>query len=176
MIVSGNDSVSTDLKINPHPLYSTDIDYDNYNSVMTEMESKLTRMHNMTNSVFEKKNQIKALLVELGNDDKFKKLKTEGKKLLAKMEAWDDEMVQRKSLAYDDVENFPNKFTANYLYLINQTESDIPVVNNGSLERKAELDAQWKKLRITGNRLLNTDVPAFNQLLWKNGIGGIWKN
>jgi len=34
------------------------------------------------------------------------------------MKTWDEEMVQRKSKAYDDVENFPNKFTANYLFLI----------------------------------------------------------
>ena len=62
-------------------------------------------------------------------------IKKDGDALLKKMKAWDEDMVQRKSKAYDDVENFPNKFTANYLFLINQTESDIPRVNQPSLDR-----------------------------------------
>ncbi|MCB0584972.1 MAG: hypothetical protein KDD06_06555, partial [Phaeodactylibacter sp.] len=76
--------------------------------------------------------------------------------------------------AYDDVENFPNKFTANYLFLINQTESDIPRVNNASRERREELDAKWETLQAKGRKILEEDVPAFNQLLWKAGIGAVW--
>ena len=50
-------------------------------------------------------------------------------------------MVQRKSKAYDDVENFRQGFTAQYLFLINQTESAIPRVNQPNMDRKKELDA-----------------------------------
>lgn len=45
-------------------------------------------------------------------------------------------MIQRKSKAYDDVENFENKFTADYMFLINHTESEIPSINQPSLDRK----------------------------------------
>ena len=54
------------------------------------------------------------------------------------MKNWDDEMVQRLSKAYDDVENFENKFTAEWLFLINQTESDIPVVNQEHYEKAVD--------------------------------------
>ena len=85
-------------------------------------------------------------------------------------------MVQRKSKAYDDVENFPNKFTANYLFLINQTESDIPRVNQPSLDLYKELNSQWVTLQNRGNEILQKDIPAFNRLLWEAGVGAIWKN
>jgi hypothetical protein len=52
------------------------------------------------------------------------------------------------------VENFPNKFTANYLFLINQTESSIPKVNKGSRDRYAELNKEWEPLKVEGTRLL----------------------
>ena len=91
------------------------------------------------------------------------------------MKAWDEDMVQRKSKAYDDVENFPNKFTANYMYLINQTESEIPRVNQSSIELRKELDAEWAKLEARGTELLNNKLPAYNKELWDAGVGAIWK-
>ena len=59
------------------------------------------------------------------------------------MKAWDEDMIQRQSKAYDDVENFPNKLTANYMFLINQTESGLPRVTRAMRSRRSELDARW---------------------------------
>jgi hypothetical protein len=84
-------------------------------------------------------------------------------------------MVQRKSKAYDDVENFPNKFTANYLFLINQTESDIPRVNQPSLDRMKELNTQWAGLKARASEIRDKDLPALNKRLWDAGLGAIWK-
>ena len=104
---------------------------------------------------------------------KAKELKAEGKKLIASLDAWDKKMIQRKSKAYDDVENFPNKFTAEYLFLINQSNSGIPRVNQSSKDRKAELDAQWVGLKQKAESFINSDIPDFNAKLWSNGIGAI---
>jgi len=95
--------------------------------------------------------------------------------LVKKIKAWDGKMIQRKSKAYDDVENFRNGFTANYLFLINQTESAIPRVNRPNIDRKKELDAKWAVLKKEGMDLLKTAIPAYNQRLWDAGIGAIWE-
>ena len=89
------------------------------------------------------------------------------------MKAWDNDMVQRKSQAYDDVENFPNKFTAEYIFMINQTNSSIPRLNRSSKERKAELDVQWSGLKARGNQFINTAIPTYNKVLWNTGIGAV---
>lgn len=72
------------------------------------------------------------------------------------------------------MKNFPNKFTANYLFLINQTESSIPKVNKGSRDRYAELTKEWEPLKAEGTRLLETAIPAFNKLVSENGIGALF--
>ena len=82
-------------------------------------------------------------------------------------------MVQRKSKAYDDVENFPNKFTAEYLFMINATNSAIPRVNQPSKDRKAELDKQWAGLKQRGADIMNSKIPEYNKKLWASGIGAI---
>jgi len=102
-------------------------------------------------------------------------IQKDGEALLKKMKAWDEDMQQRKSKAYDDVENFTNKFTANYMFLINQTESDIPRVNQPSLDRLKELNGQWSALKTRANEILDKDIPAMNKRMWDAGLGAIWK-
>jgi photosystem II stability/assembly factor-like uncharacterized protein len=169
-------TVSTEAEILVNPLYPTDAaTYAEYHRIMWGMETELSLMHRMINSLYEKQKQLESLLTSLPKTDKFAAVKKEGEALLKKMKAWDEDMVQRKSKAYDDVENFPNKFTANYLFLINQTESDIPRVNQPSLDRLKELDGQWAVLKARANEINERDIPSLNKRLWDVGLGAIWK-
>ncbi|MEL6250830.1 MAG: glycosyl hydrolase [Bacteroidota bacterium] len=170
----GETEHKTKFTIKPNPLYPKDIDYAGYHKMMSEMEANLSEMHLIINSLYKKMNQINEVMPMLSKEKKHADLKKEAKELVAKIKAWDEDMVQRKSKAYDDVENFPNKFTANYLFLINQTESAIPKVNQGSIDRRKELDAKWEKLSARGKELQEA-IPAFNKKLWEAGVGAIWK-
>ncbi len=169
-IKADDKTVSTKGVIIPNPLFETkEGQYEEYHGFMNELEANLTDMHNTVNSLFEAQGQLKEVLKTLDNAS----LKAEGQKLLDQMDAWDKDMVQRKSKAYDDVENFPNKFTAEYLFLIDATNSSIPRVNKSSRDRKAELDLQWKGLKSKADALQNTVIPDFNKRLWEAGIGAI---
>jgi photosystem II stability/assembly factor-like uncharacterized protein len=171
----GSDSTS-EVEILPNPFYPTDAaTYADYHALMGDMEGKLTTMHQLVNSLNNKRLQLENLLGKLPTEDKYKPLQTEGKALSTRLKAWDEEMVQRKSKAYDDVENFPNKFTAEYLFLINQTESDIPRPNQASRDRKKELETQWLGLEATGKALLEKEIPAFNKKAWELGMGAVWE-
>ena len=143
--------------------------YEAFDAFMDDAEDKLTAMHNMVNKLFKVQKQLKAVLEKV--DDKG--LKKEGQELVEALDAWDKDMVQRKSKAYDDVENFPNKFTAEYLFLINASDSSIPRVNQASMDRKAELDQQWTGLKNRGNGFINSKLPAYNKKLWEAGIGAV---
>jgi len=140
------------------------------------MERAVTTMHEMVNALAEKRAQLDAVVAKLPAGDKFAAVKKAGEALSKKMLAWDEDMVQRKSKAYDDVENFPNKFTADYLFLINQTESDIPRVNQPSRDLKKALDAKWAALKARADEITGKDLPALNKQLWDAGIGAIWKD
>ena len=173
---SGPQTQTTEFEILANPLYPTDAaTYAEYNSTMLAMENELATMHRMINSLYEKQKQLESLLGSMPAGEKFAAIKKDGEALLKKMKAWDEDMVQRKSKAYDDVENFPNKFTANYLFLINQTESDIPRVNQPSRDRMNELNKQWASLKARGTEIQDRDIPALNKRLWDAGLGAIWK-
>ncbi|MBP6823473.1 MAG: glycosyl hydrolase [Acidobacteria bacterium] len=173
----GMQTVSTETEVFANPLYSTTAaTYAEYHQTMLGMETELTTMHRMTNSLYEKQRQLESLLGSLPTGDKFSAIKKDGEALVKKMKAWDEDMVQRKAKAYDDVDNFANKFTANYLFLINQTESDIPSVNQPSLDRLKQLNTQWSALKARANEMFEKDIPSLNKRLWEAGLGAIWKD
>ena len=172
----GEQTVSTETEILANPLYPTDAaTYKEYHNTMSSMENELAAMHRSINSLYDKQKQLESLLSSLPAGEKFVAVRKDSEALLKKMKVWDEDMVQRKSKAYDDVENFPNKFTANYLFLINQTESDIARVNQPSLDRMKELNGQWAVLKARANEILDKDIPALNKKMWDAGLGAIWK-
>jgi photosystem II stability/assembly factor-like uncharacterized protein len=176
VLKQGAKEATTTADILPNPLYpTTAAEYADYHRVMSDMEANVRDMHKRINAMAARREQLDQLLQQLPAGEQFKTLRANGDALLRKMKTWDEDMVQRKSKAYDDVENFPNKFSANYMFLLNQTESDIPRVNQPSLDLKREMDAQWSVLRARAEEITGRDLPAFNRALWDAGIGGIWR-
>jgi photosystem II stability/assembly factor-like uncharacterized protein len=173
---SDKETVTTTAEILANPLYPNDEKTNKaYHTIMLEMETEAIKMHQMVISMDAKREQLEQLLKKLPTETAFKAVYTEGSDLLKKMKTWDEDMIQRKSKTYDDVENFPNKFTAEYFYLINQTQSDIPVVNQPSMDRKRELDAQWAVFKAQAAEILDKGIPMLNKKLWELGVGGIWQ-
>jgi hypothetical protein len=163
-----------DFKILPNPLYEISAaTYQEYHEFMSTMEESFNDMHRKVNGILKARTQLETVLKEIGDDQKYAALKKDGEALVKKMKTWDDEMIQRKAKAYDDVDNYENKFTANYLFLINQTESDIPRVNKPSRDRYEELTRQWNTLDARAKEIIETDVPKFSKQLWDAGVGVI---
>jgi photosystem II stability/assembly factor-like uncharacterized protein len=175
-LMMGEQKLSTEAEILPNPLYPADATaYKEWHRMMLSMETELANMHRMVNNLNAKREQLETLLKTLPAGEKMETIRKEGVALAKKMKAWDEEMIQRKSKAYDDVENFPNKFTANYMFLINQTESDIPGVNQPDIDLANKLNAEWAALKSRADEMLEKDLPALNKKLWEAGVGAVWK-
>jgi photosystem II stability/assembly factor-like uncharacterized protein len=176
LLQQGVKAVSSTATILPNPLYPVDAaTYQQYHTAMSQMEAEVNTMHQMINKLYAQRQQVEAVVASLPAAEKYTAIKQAADSLVKKLKDWDEEMIQRKSKAYDDVENFPNKFSADYMFMMNQTESDIPTVNQPSMALQNEMNAQWALLKKRGDALLDTDIPAFNKLLWSAGIGAVWK-
>jgi hypothetical protein len=179
-LIAGANTLSTTGTILANPDYTTTTsEYRLYDSVMLLMENAVSEMHQMVNQLKDNSNHLEALVKKLKSDPSYNSaqyasLTENATALITKLKAWDESMIQRKSTSYDDVENFPNKFTANYMFLMNQTESDIPQVNQPSLDLLKAYTAEWEKLKTTGLQLKNEAIPALNKQLWELGMGAIW--
>ncbi|WP_224487911.1 VPS10 domain-containing protein [Robertkochia flava] len=159
---AGEESTETTAEIKTNPLYpTTPEEYREYHEFMSVAEATYTEMTKITNHNYEQLQQLKGFLEKV-DKKKFPEETAQAEALLKKMEAFDQLMVQRLSKAYDDVENYVNGFTAHYLTVINQTDSQIPVVTKGSKERLTALNAEWKEHQ----KLLN-EISAQSEKVMK---------
>lgn len=174
VLKAGDKEVSTTAVIVQNPLYNVDAaTYAEYDRIMLAMETEAAKMHNRVNSLYGKRLQLEGILRYMPAEAKFDAVRKEATALAEQMKAWDEDMIQRKSKAYDDVENFPNKFTANYLFLMNQAESDIPKVTQPSIDLMNELNAQWQVLQKRADEL-ESKLAAVSKMLMDAGIGPVW--
>jgi photosystem II stability/assembly factor-like uncharacterized protein len=162
------------FSILPNPLYNiTKEEYLETHKFKIITEANLTDMHTRVNKLKKVQNQLIEIIKKLPEEQKYMSLKSEGEAIIQQLKSWDEDMVQRKSKAYDDVENFPNKFTAEYIFLMNQNDSSIPILNSASKNRLEELNNEWMELKNRSEELIQKVIPTYNKLLWKNEIGAL---
>ncbi|WP_026849569.1 WD40/YVTN/BNR-like repeat-containing protein [Gemmatimonas phototrophica] len=172
----GDRTVTAEAEVRDNPLHTTDAaTLAEYDAFMTRVEGEVSRMHGAVNELHEAQEQLSAIVAGLPAGAQYDEVRRDGATLLEKLKAWDSDMVSRKSRAYDDVENFAQKFSANWLFMVNATESDLPRVNKPSRERLTELEPEWAQLRARADTLLNQDIQALNRKLFDRGIGAIRK-
>ncbi|MCB0664960.1 MAG: glycosyl hydrolase [Saprospiraceae bacterium] len=165
---------STTCEVKPHPISAPDMaTYEQYHKQMALMESTVDNMHRTVNKVKDLRTQLEGLVKQIPAEEKYTPLKKEANKMIQEMKEWDEMMVQRKSKAYDDVENFENKLSADYMFMINQAEGDIPRINEPVMEVFHELSQEWSALQNTASNILNRDIPRINQQLWNAGVGAL---
>ncbi|MGK0489092.1 MAG: hypothetical protein ACJAXB_002284, partial [Candidatus Endobugula sp.] len=165
--------VETKAKIVANPLVKfTAANHAAFDQFMTAVEAELTAMHDMINKLYNIKNQLSSVLSTVTD----KALKAEGEAIVTALDTWDKSMVQRMSKAYDDVENFPNMFTAEYIFMINHSDSSIPLVAQSNRDRKAELDVIWAAKKAQAEAWMKGTLPDFNKKLWEAGIGALNKH
>ena len=158
----------------PNPLYNiTKEEYLETHKFKTITEANLTDMHTRVNTLKKIQSQLIKIIKELPEEQKYIGLKSKGEVIIQQLKSWDEDMVQRKSKAYDDVENFPNKFTAEYIFLMNQNDSSIPILNSASKNRLEELNKEWMELKNRSEELIQKVIPTYNKLLWNNEIGAL---
>lgn len=174
-VKAGNQTSTTTAAILANPLYHvSEKDYKDYDALMKQMEGEVTTMHTMINDLYESKNQLENVIKNLPSETKYSAVKIKADSVVKLLTAWDEDMIQRKSKAYDDVENFPNKFTANYMFMVNETESEIPRVNQPVRDLLKEYTPIWETLKARGLDLKNNVIPALNKQLWEAGVGAVW--
>ena len=147
----------------------SDQDYLDLDKYATHMESNFNEMAGYINENKKSIDKLSAMIDELDDNSE---VKNNGIKLLKLMDNWDKKMMQRKTKAYDDVENFRNKFLADYLFILDQIKGDIPNVSEGILKSLKSHDEKWIELKKEIDEINQVYIPMYNNELWSNGIIG----
>ena len=148
------------------------IEYAAQSDFLRTVSEQINAIHGTVNEMAKTKENIKRRAGDLEDLERGKELQEIGRQLMERMDAWEKQLIQRKSRAYDDVINFPNGLTANYLFLKGQADTNTPNVTEPMKARLRELDAKWAPLAAE-YRALKEKVEEYERSLKEAGLGVI---
>ena len=108
--------------------------------------------------------QIQNLNELVGGDTTKAPLVAIGKSIIDKAGKWEEQLIQSKSQSYDDVINFVNKLSANFIFVHGEVGGTVPYVTAGQELRFNELHEEWMSYKTGMNQLLSQEVSNFNSL------------
>jgi photosystem II stability/assembly factor-like uncharacterized protein len=144
-------------------------EYEDQEKTLAIVDGKIKEIHDDVNQMREVRKQINELAGLLTDTLKYKAVVDSGKSVVKKLTTWEEKLVQPKAKSNDDIINFVNKFTADYIFLKEEMDSNIPGVTKGQRGRLSELNALWEPLK-TEYVELQKMVEDYNTLCRNSGI------
>lgn len=138
--------------------------YAEQQEVLQEIEEGIRDIHQAVLNMRKVKQQFGSLTTLLEAQPGMEKVVAEGREIMKKIDAWEEELVQNKSQSFDDVINFDNKLSAHFFFLKDQLDVNIPFVTQAQQKRLAALKQAWKIQQKEMNKLLEQDVARFNTM------------
>lgn len=161
----GAEEKTAAVKILPHPLVkATKADYAEQQTWQKKVEDDFNAIHNSVLNMRKVKKQVNDFNELTKGDDNLKELQAKGKAIVEKLTKWEDSLVQNKAKSNDDIINFVNRLSADYIFLRGEMDTNIPLVTEGQKQQYDALHAIWEKYRGEMQNLLDTEVAAFNKL------------
>ncbi len=143
---------------------ATAADYALQHQTLTDIEAGVKLIHNSVTDIRKAREQINYLMGIVDDQPAMKTVVDSGKAVVKIITAWEEKLVQPKSQSYDDIINFENKLSADYVFLRGETDSNIPYVTDGQQEVLKELNAQWAVLKTELQSIIRTNIGGFNKL------------
>jgi len=156
-------TVSFQIMADPR-IQATAAEYAQQQQTLIAIEKAVTDIHESVTRMRKAQKQVADLIELVEEKQSLKSLVDAGKSLNKKIKTWEEKVIQPRSQSNDDVINFENKLSADYIFLRGEVDSNVPVGTTGQLQRLAELDGQWRTLKAEMNGLIEKDLAQFNAL------------
>ncbi len=159
----GKQTKSVLFNILPDPrINATAADYEQQQKTLLGIEQGVKEIHQGVNRMRKAQKQINDLVDLIDDKPNLKAVADSGRAVAKRIKLWEEKVIQPRSQSNDDVINFENKLSADYIFLKGETDTNIPYVTAGQKERLSELNAIWQPLKTDMNALIQNDISRFN--------------
>ncbi|MFZ9717985.1 MAG: hypothetical protein ACO3BD_01395 [Chitinophagaceae bacterium] len=156
-------SVSIPFTILPDPrIQASAAEYEAQHVLATKVENDIRDIHLSILKMRKVKQQVASLLDIWKNKSDMTALYKQGSTLVTAITDWENELVQNKAQSNDDIINYVNKLSADYIFLKGEMDTNIPFVTNGQSQQFETLHTIWMKWKTMMLGWLEKDIPAFN--------------
>ncbi len=153
------------IKIMADPrINATAAEYQDQENTLKLLENSINDIHESIAKMRKVQKQISEISALLSDKIDMKTVVEDGNTIVKKIKTWEDKLVQNKAESNDDIINFKNMLSADYIFVRGEIDSNVPMVTTGQKQQLATLDAQWKVLKTEMTNLINKEIAAFNKL------------
>ena len=100
--------------------------------------------------------QLSGITDRIENKEAYKNIVTLVDSISDVIDTWEVALIQSKSESNDDVINFVNKLSANYIFLRGELDTNTPHVTSGQLLRFQELHKEWSIYKVQYDGILKS--------------------
>ncbi len=159
----GKQEKTVSFTILPDPrINATEAEYAQQQKTLIGIEDGVKEIHQGVNRMRKAQKQINDLVDLIDDKPNLKAVADSGRAVSKRIKAWEEKVIQPRSQSNDDVINFENKLSADYIFLKGETDTNIPYTTAGQQERLSELNAIWQPLKTDMNTLIQNDIARFN--------------
>ncbi|MEO9484171.1 MAG: glycosyl hydrolase [Ekhidna sp.] len=133
-------------------------------NMLTSIELMIKDMHESVNTMRSAKKQLNGYQKLLKENEEAKDLLDTAKALVAKIEKWENELIQPKQKTFQDVINFENKLNTQLMSLKSFIDVADPRVTTGAKDRYEDLKVAWQSYAERREQLIDVELKAFNNL------------
>jgi hypothetical protein len=142
---------------------ATAADYEKQANLLQNIAADVNDIHVSVVRMRNLKKQLAGIIDRIENKEAFKSIVTLADSINTKIDEWEAKLIQTKSESNDDVINFVNKLTANYIFLRGELDTNTPHVTSGHVQRFKELNDEWRIYKAELNAILENDIKNFNE-------------
>ncbi len=170
----GETTVEAPIEVVHDPrLALTASDFEEQQELLAEVAAAADDLHRSVNRLRDVRDQIESLT------DRAKALDPEGalaeasEALIAEIDAWEEEVVQKKQETFQDVINFPNRINAELISLMDTVDEAGPPVTAGARHAWARLAARLMPIQEERDELLGSRLDAWSALVKKHRVPAV---
>ena len=161
----GDTTVETTATVLPNPkITASTAAYNDQQQLLAQIEATIVHMHEAVNQMRSAKAQLNAYDKLLKDNESAKALLEKGEQLRERIKIWEENLIQPKQKTFQDVINFHNQLSADFMHLKGFVDVAEPKVTEGAKERLKDLMAAWKTYENEKTAIVEKEMTAFNEL------------
>ncbi|MFZ9660288.1 MAG: WD40/YVTN/BNR-like repeat-containing protein [Chitinophagaceae bacterium] len=155
----------------PGMLASND-DFLEQEKLMKLICDETSQIHTEVISARKWQSQLKETSSLLTDKKGMESIRSKADALVSQLKQWEDDVVQNKAKSNDDIINYVNRITADYIFLKGEMDSNIPFITKGQKDQFDVLHQQW--LILKGRKdAIQKNIQELNEEISKAQVGRV---
>jgi photosystem II stability/assembly factor-like uncharacterized protein len=170
-LTAGGESRTQPLEVKRDPRLDTEASaYREQDDFLKNVASEISAIHEGVVRLRGVREQVQAFLDRTKEREDAAAIQDPGKALVEKLDAMEDQLIQKRTVDGQTVINFPVRLNHHFIILHGAVDSSEEGLIEGAKDRFADLMAQWNEKKAALDSLLGGELDKFNALVREKGI------